>query len=414
LILRREKWENKKYSVNESSKEMVEDVVGTFHQFPVKLAWAITVHKSQGLTFEKAVIDVGKAFAPGQVYVALSRLTGLEGLTLKTKIQQGVISSDTQVKSFTEGQELQDRLPTLLHEKQAVFLKSMLRNAFGFDDILKQIDHIFQKNDPSQFEDEEMRSALDHLKDKLSLEQVNMEKFRVQIDHLIYVNENDKLADRTVKAGKYYQSFLLKLLKELLVHIGEVELLSKTKTYRSALSELDLLVMKKLEQVEQSEYMVNCILQSKDIEPQPKLDKERLRSREQIIESVEKYLKENPKTSGLKTGRKRKAKGEPAAKPGATYEETYDLVNAGLSIDQISEKRGLKASTLEGHFSKGVREGRIKIDKVLAKPDMETLSKFFEENKGIQLTGAFGKLKGKFSFGQLRMMQSHLAFMAEE
>lgn len=413
-LLRKEEWENKKYFVDEKTKDNIEEVIGTFRQYPVKLAWAITVHKSQGLTFDKAVIDVGRAFAPGQVYVALSRLTGLDGLTLKTKIQPGVISSDTQVKAFTDGQELQDRLPTVLHEKQAVYLKSMLHNAFGFDDILKQIDHIFQKNDPSQFEDEEMRSALDHLRDKVSSEQVNMEKFRVQLDHLIYINEKEKLAERTVKASKYYQTFLLKLLKELLVHIGEVELLSKTKTYRSALSELDLLVMKKLEQVEKSEYMVDCILKSKDIESQPELDKERLRSRERIIESVEKYLKENPKTSGLKSGRKRKKKGEAKAKPGATYEETYDMVNAGLSIEEISEKRGLKPSTLEGHFSKGVREGRIKIEKVLDKSDMEVLSKFFEENKGIQLTGAFGKLKGKFSFGQLRMMQSHLAFMSEE
>jgi hypothetical protein len=414
MILRREKWENKKYSVNEKSKEMEEDVVGTFHQFPVKLAWAITVHKSQGLTFEKAVIDVGRAFAPGQVYVALSRLTSLDGLILKTKIQQGVISSDAQVKVFTDAQEVQKRLPIILHEKQADFLRSTLRNSFGFDDILKQIDHIFQKNDPAQFEDEEMRSALDHLKDKFSMEQANMEKFRIQIEHLIYTNEKESLAERAIKASKYYQTFLLKVLKELMIHIGEVELLSKTKTYRSALSELDLLVMKKLEEVEKSEYMVDCILNSKDVESQPELDKERLRARERIIDSVDQYLKENPKTSGLKSGRKRKKKGEPKAETGATYEETYNLVNAGFSIDQISEKRGLKASTLEGHFSKGLRDGRIKIDKVLSKTHIETLSKFFHDNKGIQLTGAFGKLKGKFSFGQLRMMQSHMAFMAEE
>ncbi|HRF80290.1 MAG TPA: helicase, partial [Flavobacteriales bacterium] len=70
--LKRETWENKRYVVNASTKEQEEQLLGTFEQYPIKLAWAITVHKSQGLTFSKAIIDVGHAFAPGQVYVALS------------------------------------------------------------------------------------------------------------------------------------------------------------------------------------------------------------------------------------------------------------------------------------------------------------------------------------------------------
>jgi ATP-dependent exoDNAse (exonuclease V) alpha subunit len=70
--LKREVWENKKYAVNDATKELEEQVIGTFEQYPVKLAWSVTVHKSQGLTFDKAIIDVGQAFAAGQVYVALN------------------------------------------------------------------------------------------------------------------------------------------------------------------------------------------------------------------------------------------------------------------------------------------------------------------------------------------------------
>ena len=91
FLLRKETWENKKYVVNSQTNELDEEVIGTFSHFPVKLAWAVTVHKSQGLTFDKAIIDVGRAFAPGQVYVALSRLRSLDGLILRSRIQSDLI-----------------------------------------------------------------------------------------------------------------------------------------------------------------------------------------------------------------------------------------------------------------------------------------------------------------------------------
>ena len=84
--VKRETWENIRYSYNKGDDKIEEEVLGTFSQFPLRLAWAITIHKSQGLTFEKAIIDAGTSFAAGQVYVALSRLTGLEGLVLRSRV----------------------------------------------------------------------------------------------------------------------------------------------------------------------------------------------------------------------------------------------------------------------------------------------------------------------------------------
>ena len=100
ITVEKQEWENIRFTWNKEQKRIEEEIIGTFTQFPVKLAWAITVHKSQGLTFEKVIADLGAAFAPGQVYVALSRCTTLDGLVLKTKISSSAITTDPKVLEF--------------------------------------------------------------------------------------------------------------------------------------------------------------------------------------------------------------------------------------------------------------------------------------------------------------------------
>jgi ATP-dependent exoDNAse (exonuclease V) alpha subunit len=97
IEVERYEWQNIRYKVNENTKEIEEEVIGTFVHYPIKLAWAITVHKSQGLTFDKAALDVSQVFAPGQAYVALSRLRSLKGLILLSPLRMNGISSDEEV-----------------------------------------------------------------------------------------------------------------------------------------------------------------------------------------------------------------------------------------------------------------------------------------------------------------------------
>ena len=86
IIVKKSEWQNIRYVIDVETRELTEEIIGSFNQYPLRLAWAITIHKSQGLTFEKAVIDAEKAFAIGQVYVALSRCTTLEGLVLSSPV----------------------------------------------------------------------------------------------------------------------------------------------------------------------------------------------------------------------------------------------------------------------------------------------------------------------------------------
>lgn len=131
-------WTNSKYSINDETKEITETPIGQFTQYPLKLAWAITIHKSQGLTFEKAIIDANAAFAHGQVYVALSRCKTFEGMVLSSPIAQVSIKSDTSVKGFSlEAEQNQPGEKELLASKIA-YQQTLLAELLDFSAILRR------------------------------------------------------------------------------------------------------------------------------------------------------------------------------------------------------------------------------------------------------------------------------------
>ncbi len=137
-----EKWENIKYSLNNKTQEIEEKTEGTFIQYPLRLAWAITIHKSQGLTFEKAIIDAAAAFAHGQTYVALSRCKTLEGMVLSTKISESAIICDTLVSDFNKQVEENQPDEEKLKSAKYAYQLNLIEELFSYKQLSYRIERL--------------------------------------------------------------------------------------------------------------------------------------------------------------------------------------------------------------------------------------------------------------------------------
>ncbi len=132
-------WENIEYTLNQETQEITENKIGTFTQYPLKLAWAITIHKSQGLTFDKAIIDPHGAFAHGQVYVALSRCRTLEGMVLATPLGVQAVKTDGAVLQFNKEMHKHFPTPERLTETKIRYQQQLLSECFNFQRLRKYL-----------------------------------------------------------------------------------------------------------------------------------------------------------------------------------------------------------------------------------------------------------------------------------
>ena len=226
IVTEKETWENIAYTINEETKEIKEDITGSFSQIPLRLAWAITIHKSQGLTFEKAIIDAEASFAHGQTYVALSRCTSLEGIVLKTKISSRAIINDVTVGSFNKKIEENNPNDQTLIESEKVFQLNLISELFDFQHFLNPITRlidVYYKNRTSI-----KGEVIEHLEIIKNEGVVALLKiatsFRQQLES-ISKNESNiensvSIQERFTKAADYFLSMTIKNIVQPLSKIS--------------------------------------------------------------------------------------------------------------------------------------------------------------------------------------------------
>lgn len=237
IEVKKEKWKNIQYALDKKTNKVEENEIGSFTQFPLRLAWAITIHKSQGLTFEKAIIDAGSAFAPGQVYVALSRCTKLEGIILHSKIMRSGLKSDSRIEVFSSNQKTTSAQMLELLNAKNDYEQTILLNLFDFTiiensyisaiKILSENTNSFKQDAVEQFKniDVEIKSLID-----IAV------KFKTQLNQLfVSKNEpNDKsfLQARIIAAATY----LKKVVENIKSKVEKTSLETDSRTISSELN----------------------------------------------------------------------------------------------------------------------------------------------------------------------------------
>lgn len=212
--LLQEEWGNYKYVLNEETKEITEEIAGVFRQYPIRLAWAITIHKSQGLTFERAIIDARNSFAHGQTYVALSRCKTLDGMVLESPLRREAIISDSVVDNFTKAVERNKPGNKQLNDMQKAYFFDLLSDLFNFYSIeqaykrlLRMMDEDLYRLFPKQLA--EYKALEPHMKERI-VEVAR--RFRNQYTQLINESEdyagNQELQERIRSGAGYFRKEL--------------------------------------------------------------------------------------------------------------------------------------------------------------------------------------------------------------
>lgn len=234
LEVEKETWRNVRYSFNAVTGEVEEEVLGVFTQYGIRLAWAITIHKSQGLTFDNVVIDAGQAFAPGQVYVALSRCTSLEGIVLHSRISPYAIRTDHRVITFSRKERSLSELGPLLTAEQQQYELSKLLDVFDWSILSEELHELrIFLSERKNIDREEAMQVVDDVAQVVTEMNDITTRFAMQLRGIAHKQEFTLLVER-VEAGVSYFSAAIneRILPRLKEYDDSLKSLGKVKRVR--------------------------------------------------------------------------------------------------------------------------------------------------------------------------------------
>ncbi|MBD5230057.1 MAG: AAA family ATPase [Bacteroidales bacterium] len=358
-------WENNRYTLDPDSKEIKEEIAGSFTQYPLRTAWAITVHKSQGLTFDKVTLDINSSFAHGQTYVALSRCRSLEGIILTAPIAPQALITDPAVNSYIDSEKgrMESNIALLPSLRQSYTL-SLLDELYSFADVdrdyqwfLRVVDEHLSSRYPKFLI--RVKAVRRPLQEKLiDIAARFRPQYYAAMQQAGYDIADSPLEKRITDSCRYFDKTVHDIFESLLTIDSVINIENKrvAELYNNALSALRQSVTLKYAlfrglsstPFSTSAYLsikAKALLDDIDIRPTGKKKKEiRIKS---TTKTEKKTEEKKPKVD--------------------TVQETLRLYNTGMSPEQIAEQRNLKPWTIYGHLGRLVGQGLIDIDELVPK-----------------------------------------------
>lgn len=374
--LKKEVWEQKKYILG-TEKQIEEEIIGSFEQFPIRLAWAVTIHKSQGLTFDKLIIDAGHSFTSGQVYVALSRCRTLEGIYLNSKITPSVIFNDQKISQFQNYTYANDRINDILEtEKYDYSIKKVLKYTDCRWLSVSLEDWYEAAKNSKKLDQEKAREFYFSL--KLILQNLNevfekFEKFLTQkTSKFIQTQENWQEIEDKAKGGVNF--FFKKIKNEIFESLKQFYSITKGEKGLKEYNEVIKI----------------------------------------WIDDVEDFLKNLKFTTLLGVSlfdiqNDTKISTQIAKTP--THITTYKMFEEGKNLENIAKERGITYGTVIGHLAKFAEQGVLDLSKIIDSEKINIFEKIFQKSPQNSLTEWKNILPENFDYHEIRLLWNHYKYL---